>query len=112
MVDKIVTSLVQMVVVLALYAPIVVGLRWWQARKTRRMFANIPSPPSDKCMCGKWVLPTTVNVETHGLTGEIPSAPTAVTFACPACGVPIRKALMPTMLTSRPKLAIVGLKRP
>jgi hypothetical protein len=105
---KALDTLVQMVVVLALYVPILFGARWWQRRKMRGVLSSL-SGPRPKCMCGKWALPGSINVETHGLSGEIPPAPTMVNFTCPMCGHATGRHLMPSMLTSRPKLSLVGL---
>ena len=106
MFDKIVTSLVQMAVVLAIYVPILVGYRLWARWRMNRVIA--PFTPG-KCICGKWSMPTAIGAETD-VTISI-GAPSAVVFSCPECGVPhvtpVKTMLLRSKATTPPAVRIV-----
>lgn len=61
MLSKVIDTLIQMTVVLALYVPIIVGARWWGARKMRKAL-GAPFDAS-KCFCGKWRMPSALGIE-------------------------------------------------
>lgn len=89
MLDKIVTSLVQMGVVLALYVPILIAARYWQRRSVRRRIAfEATLFKQNKCLCGKWALPAGVGATTPVMVDTVLAAPTTITYGCPECGFP------------------------
>ena len=111
--DKIVSTLVQLAVVLVLYVPLIVGYRLWMRRRANRVF-NMGDFKPGLCICGKWETPKSVGIETDVPARASFAPPTSAVFDCPKCGVPIVFPVLSTTLKSRavaPPKVPVALKR-
>lgn len=97
--DKIVSTLVQLTVVLVLYVPVIIGYRLWARRRANRILGGPIKPGT--CVCGKWEMPVGVGVEINlAVHGPAPFPPTAVTLRCPKCSIPHLMPIVSTMLKS------------